>query len=123
MLAESGNYRMEAKAPNQEQLSHRTSFWVVFLTLVLVCLGFLLPAYFRRWNAGRTCEVLEPILSADARFKAVAVSRSTHGVAILGGSVASDADAAALRLLVEQAHPPQKPVFVVRVLASTNDTR
>ena len=114
---------METKAPDQKQLSPRSSFWVVFITLVLVCLGFLSPAYFRRWNAGRTCEVLEPLLSGDARFKTVAVSRSTHGVAVLNGSVKSDADAAALRLLVERAHPPQKPVFLVRVLTSTNDIR
>jgi hypothetical protein len=89
---------------------------VIFLTLVLVCLGFLLPRYLQRRAAVGTADLLRPLLASDARFIKVTVSPTTTGRSRLDGSVASDADAAALRQLVSQAHPPQKPVFAVRVL-------
>src|SRR5690242_21282726 len=98
-VSENRRWRMELNTILKRQLSQRAAFWVVFLTLVVVCLGFILPGHFRRQDAARTCEVLAPLFSSDARFKAVTVSRSTSGWAILHGSVASDEDAAALRLL------------------------
>ena len=112
---------MGLQATLHRQLSERTAFWVVFLMLVLVCLGFILPGTFRRRDASRTCEILSSLFSADARFKTVTVSASTSGRAILSGSVASEKDAAALRSVVEQAHPPQRPVLFIRVLTSTTN--
>ncbi len=107
---------MEIKAFLHRPLSRRVEFWVVFLILVLVCLGFLMPEYLRRRDAARTCNVLSPLIQGDARFKDVMLYRSTSGHAIIGGSVNSSKDAEALRELIERAHVPQHPFFGVRVL-------
>ncbi len=114
---------METPATNQRQISNRTAFWIVFLTLVLVCLGFLLPGHFRRQDAVSTCDQLRPLFSADSRFKSVDAHPATNGRAIVAGTVNSEEDAVALRQLVAQAHTPQQPIFLVRVVTSTNDNR
>src|SRR6266481_6253944 len=101
--------------PQPRHLSRRTEFWVIFLTLVLVFLGFLLPGYLQRVNAARTVSLLRPLLRADARFSKITISQSTLGCAILRGSVVSNADALALRRVVEQAHPPQEAWIMVEV--------
>ena len=114
---------MDTHARNQRQDSQRSAFWVVFLTLVLVCLGFLLPAHFRRRDMLRTCDLLRPLIGEDARFKGVDVHPTTTGRAVVSGSVNSAQDATALRQLMAQAQPPQQPIFLVRVITSTNDIR
>jgi hypothetical protein len=114
---------METQATGKRQITNRTAFWVVFLTLVLVCLGFLSPGHFRRQNAIRTCDLLRPLISVDVRFKSVDAHPATNGRAIVSGTVSSADDAVALRQLIAQARTPQQPVFLVRVLTSTNDNR
>ena len=114
---------MENQATSQRQLSNRTAFWIVFLTLVLVCLGLLLPLRFRSQNAAHTCDSLRPLIDAEPRFKSVDVHRSTNGRAIVSGTVDTAEDAAALRQVIAQTPTPQRPVFLVRVIASTNDNR
>lgn len=115
--------RMENQATSQRQVSNRTAFWVVFLTLVLVCLGFLLPLRFQAQDAARTCDLLRPLIGAEPRFKRVDVHRSTNGRAIVSGTVDTAEDAAALRQVIAQTRTPQQPAFLVRVIASTNDNR
>ena len=114
---------MESHLTHPRQISNRTAFWVVFLTLVLVCLGFLLPGHFRARDAGRTCDLLRPVITHDARFKSVDVHPATNGRAIVSGDVNTEEDAAALRKLIAETRTPQQPVWLVRVLASTNDNR
>ena len=84
----------------------------------MVCLGFLLPGHLRRRAAAHTVEQLRPLLAVDARFRKVSISCSTLGSTIIGGTVNSGADAIALHHLVEQAHPPQTPSFVVQILTT-----
>jgi len=112
---------MEKLPVGQRQLSDRTAFWVVFLTLVLVCLGFLLPGKLRRYGAARTCEQLRFLIGKDARFNRVQVSCATNGRAIVSGTVNSSEDATTLRFLIVQAQTPQLPVFAVQVLTSINN--
>jgi len=95
----------------------RVAFWVLFILVVSICFALAISGRVRRQNAGRSAEILRPLLATNSRFKNVQVSCGTNGRVYLHGQVTSRDDLTALRGLVEQAHLPSQPVFSVRVEA------
>src|SRR5436190_23782199 len=51
--------------------SGRAAFWFIFLLLAVVCFGYFYPGYAKRANAQRTILLLQPMLSADERFRGI----------------------------------------------------
>jgi len=107
--------------PSDETITKRQvrvrPFWVFFPVIILVCLGFALSGLSKRRAACETSAILTTLIASDPRFSNVVVATATAGVSIVEGSVASEADMAALHRLVEQANTPQRPQFAVHVLA------
>jgi hypothetical protein len=110
--------QMESKPANESRRSRRVAFWIVFLTFVVLCLLYLYPGMVRRGNARRTQQIIELMLLADARFRAVTISCSTYGSCALHGTVQSSADLEALRAMVERAQSPSQPFFNVTITKS-----
>jgi hypothetical protein len=90
-------------------------FWLVFLTAVSVCFVIALSGLHRHRNAGRTADILRPMLASDTRFQKVVVALATNARVYLEGSVNSAADLEALHRLVEQTKLPSQPAFSVRI--------
>jgi hypothetical protein len=95
--------------------SRRATFWFLFLFVASICFALAISGRVRRQNAGRSAEILRPLLATDSRFTNIQVSCGTNGRVYLSGLVTSADDLTALRRLVEQTHLPSQPVFSVRV--------
>ena len=90
-------------------------FWVVFLAAVAVCLTLAVSGLHRHRDAGRTADILRPMLASNARFQKVVVALTTNARVFLGGSVNSATDLEALHKLVEQTQLPTQPAFSVHI--------
>ncbi len=95
--------------------SRRVEFWTAFILISGICFALAISGNVRRYNAGRTVEILRPLIAADARFAKVTVSYGTNGRAYLSGQVDSADSLAALRESVRQARLPSQLAIGVRV--------
>ncbi len=95
--------------------SRRAEFWTVFILISGICFALAISGSARRYNAGKTVEILRPLIAADPRFSRVKVSYGTNGRAYLTGRVNSAEDLEAFRELVRQARLPSQPSIDVRV--------
>ncbi len=107
---------MNTQPSQRHQLAQGKQFWIILLILALACLlGLSVPGYLRRREADRTVDLLQPVISRDARLSRVMVWRSKDN-AVVGGVVASESGVAAVKQLVREAQPTQDVVRVDFVL-------
>ncbi len=106
---------MEKQPSRHPKLPLGKQAWVIVLIVALVCLALCTPGYLQRRAADRTVELLQPVVSGDARFSRLRVWRSEDH-AVVGGIVSSKADAAAVKDLVFHAQPTQDIVRVDFIL-------
>ena len=62
--------------------------------------------------------VLSPRLKMDARFSKIELGNTSHNNCslLVSGHVSSDEDLEALKLLIEESHPPTRPRYYVEIL-------
>ena len=101
------------------QSDTRKRIWlysIFVLCAFAIIFGVILPRQRLDTQAARSAAILRTRLSADQRFAAVRVRRSTNGSVVVSGEVRSESELDALKHLVEDAQPPRRPILLVRVL-------
>ena len=97
----------------------RIWFWSLFFSAVVAVYIFGIYPQRRILAQGRrTADLIEQRISADARFIAIRVHRVTNGAVIVRGEARSDSDIDALKRLIDDTKPPQKPIFSVHVTST-----
>ena len=93
----------------------QVTYWALILVTAAFCFAFHLSLRAQHRDAGRTAEILRPLLAAEPRFAKVQVTCATNARVFLRGHVGSAADLTALRALADRAGLPMQPIFAVRV--------
>ena len=95
----------------------RKRIWLysVASCVAAILLAIILVREFNYLQCRRTVQLLSPLIATDQRFATVRVRTGTRGqVAIYGELRSSERDE--LKRLVEEAHPPRQPIFLIHVI-------
>jgi hypothetical protein len=101
--------------PVKQGTRGRLWFWWVFLFVAVS--HYIFEQYIAAPR--QTVDFLQPVISADFRFKKVNISRSTIGAVLVSGDVQSIRDLNALTDLIRGNTTPLRPIISVKVSSNS----